>query len=318
MKRILLYIALIIFISSCKKKQDEVKVSGSFTLEGTSYVIESLRVDHEGYASDSSAFILHANFSGQQGNVHLYLVAPDNDFLPGFTYDNIYADSASSIIIRSSEGEELRNVRILSAELSVDVIDDKTASGKNWLSYSFSAVVDDGSSSASLSGQYIGPHTVNYSIDQPSYGYISFDTIESGLARPTLYHWDHLFCDNSNYFELKFYSNSTRFSDKGTINSGIQFVLGIHSDQQDFPAVGEYLVSMEAEQSTLYYGHREGSVNWGTYWQTFYSGSIVGKANILSDTLHIYKCTPDSITLDFSLGDQLGNTVAGYYSGLYY
>ncbi len=330
MKRFIPYILLILAMFSCKKKQESIAISGSFALEGTSYSLTSLRIDHVGYAAtwptpgdtsaiepyDSARFILCAHFSGYQGNVVLYLVAPDNDFLVGTTYDCLYGDSLSCITLTTNGDTTQRSV--LSATLNVDSIDDHEASGKNWLSYHFSLMVEGSSSPVQVSGQFVGPRTVNYTVDQPSYGVISFDTITAGLARPSLYRWNHLFCDDSNYFELKFYSNEARFSDNGNISHGVQFVIGIHSFQQNFPAAGDYPVSMEAEEATAFFGHKDGSVNWGTYWQVFYNNSVIGKANILSDTLHIHSCTTDSISLSFSFNDQLGNIVAGNYSGRYY
>jgi len=312
---------------SCKKKQEDIKISGSFTFDGTSYSISSCRVDHVGYpervpgdtlSQDSTRFILHTAFYGYQGDIHLFLIAPDNDLMPGQTYETLYEDSLSYIVIRSSEGDTTRPVRVTSASVTLLAMEDPVAAGKNWLSYYFTLTVDGNPSPLTIDGSFIGPHTVNYTVDQPSYGFITFDTIATGLARPSLYRWNHLFCDDSNYFELKFYSNRARFADKGTINVGVQFVVGFHSYQENFPAAGTYPVSIEAKEATLYFGHRDGSVNWGTYWQTFYAGSIVGKANILSDTLYLHRCTSDSITLTFALKDQLGNTVQGSYSGRYY
>lgn len=330
MKRFIPYILLILAMFSCKKKQENIAISGSYTLEGTSYSLTALRIVHVGYDAtlptpgdtsaiepyDSTRFILRADFSGYQGNVLLYFIAPDNDFRVGTTYDCLCADSLSCIILTTDGDTTRRN--ILSATLDVDSIDDQEASGKNWLSYHFSLSVEGSSSPVQVEGRFTGPHTVNYTVDQPSYGTLSFDTITTGLARPSLYRWNHLFCDDSNYFELKFYSCGARFSDNGIISQGVQFVIGLHSFQQNFPAAGDYPVSMEAEEATAFFGHKDGSVNWGTYWQVFYSNAVIGKANILSDTLHIHNCTSDSISLSFSLNDQLGNTVIGNYSGRYY
>ena len=109
-----------------------------------------------------------------------------------------------------------------------------------------------------------------------------------------------------------------RFSDNGTITQGVQFVLGFHSFQQNYPAVGTYPVALEPKEQTLLYGHRNGSVSWGSYWQTFYAGSVVGKANILSDTLSVLRWDSDTLSMTFSLKDQLGNTLQGSYCGRYY
>jgi len=92
----------------------------------------------------------------------------------------------------------------------------------------------------------------------------------------------------------------------------------LHSFQQNFPAVGSYPIALQAKEATAYFGHRDGSVNWGTYWQTFYSGSVVGKANILADTINILRWDADTLSMTFSLKDQLGNTVQGNYNGRYY
>lgn len=300
-----------ILLFSCKPKQEDIKVSGSITLDGTSYPLTSARVIHVGYADvDSACFILHTTFTGYQGSINLFMLAPDNDFLTSVTYDRLATDTLSYIALTESKD----TLRITAASLTVDSLDDTKARGKNWLKYTIHLTVEG----ATADGTFTGPHTVNYTVDQPSYGNLSFDTISVGLARPTLYRWDHFFCDFTNYFELKFYSSTARFSDSGTISQGAQFVLGFHSFQQNYPAAATYPVALEPAEQTMLYGHREGSVNWGTYWQTFYSGSVVGKANILTDTTYVLRWDADSLTIRFSMKDQLGNDVVGSYSGRYY
>ncbi len=295
---------------SCKKRQEGINISGFFTISSSSYSLTSASVIHEGYAdTDSTQFLLHATFSGYQGSIHLFLLAPDNDFRTAITYDRISTDTASYVLLPDSPD----TIRITSASLTVDSVDDAIAKGKNWLSYHFTLTVEG----ETANGQFTGPHTVNYTVDQPSFGSLCFDTIATGLARPTLYRWNHFFCDFSNYFELKFYSSMARFSDNGTITQGVQFVLGFHSFQQNYPAVGTYPVALEPKEQTLLYGHRNGSVSWGSYWQTFYAGSVVGKANILSDTLSVLRWDSDTLSMTFSLKDQLGNTLQGSYCGRY-
>lgn len=331
MRRSFILILAFILMFSCKKKQEDFKISGSFTLDGSSYSLTALSVDHVGYAEiqqmpvdtsvmeryDSTMFVLHACFSGYKSAIHLYLCAPDNDFRTGVTYDCLCDDSLSCVILFSDNGDTILQNSVISASLIVDSIDDPVASGENWLNYHFTLDVDN-TSSSQVNGQFAGPHTINYIVDQPSFGFLSFDTVTVGLARPSLYRWGHLFCDDSNYFELKFYSNAARFSENGTISQGVQFAVGFHSFQQNYPAVGDYPISMEAKEATALYGHRMGSVNWGTYWQIFYSGSVAGKANILSDTIRVVRWDSDSLTISFNLTDQLGNRVKGSYEGPYY
>ncbi len=300
-----------ILLFSCKPSQEDIKIAGSISLNGTSYPLTSARVIHVGYAdADSTQFILHTTFAGYQSTINLFLIAPDNDFLTSITYDRLATDTISYIALIESND----TLRITAASVTVDSLDDATARGKNWLRYTIHLTVDD----ATADGSFTGPHTINYTVDQPSGGNISFDTISVGLARPTLYRWNHFFCDFSNYFELKFYSSNARFSDNGNISQGLQFVLGFHSFQQNYPAVASYPVALEPAEQTLLYGHREGSVNWGTYWQTFYAGSVIGKANILTDTAYVLHWDADSLSLLFTMKDQLGNDVIGSYSGCYY
>jgi len=306
---------LLLLLVGCKKNE-EVVSQGSFSLDGTSYSITAVRVDHVDYANaDFSDFILKASFTGYQGKVCFYMSAPDNDFIPGQTYTTLFADSLSRIVVLSREGDTTQIVDISGATLKVDTIADETAAGKNYLQYAFTLVTDG---HGTVEGSFIGQHTVNYTVDQPSYGNLFFDTIACGLARPSLYGWGHMFSDKTNYFELKFFSSAARFSDNGKIKQGVQFVVGLHSFQELYPAMGSYPVSLIAEEQTTYFGHKEGNAMWGTYWQTFYSSSVVGKANILADTLHVVRCTSDSITLQFNLKDQLGNRVQGTYDGRYY
>ena len=81
---------------SCKKRQEGINISGFFTISSSSYSLTSASVIHEGYAdTDSTQFLLHATFSGYQGSIHLFLLAPDNDFRTAITYDRISTDTAS-------------------------------------------------------------------------------------------------------------------------------------------------------------------------------------------------------------------------------
>lgn len=313
----MLFIAttILMFVVGCDKKE-EVVSHGSFSLEGTTYSITALRVDHVGYAeTDSSAFVLRTSFTGPRIEIIFYMVAPDNDFVPGKKYSSFCPDSLSRIIVTSREGDTLHNVMIASATLMVDSVVDPIASGKNFLQYMFTIETND---YGTTNGDFLGKHIVNYVVDQPSYGSFSFDTIECGVAKPTLYCWEHLFSDDTNYFELKFFSSNARFNDNGKIQMGVQMVIGLHSFQTLYPAEANYPVSLEAQEQTAYYGHKVGNALWGTYWQTFYSGSIVGKANVLSDTIKVLQWNSEKICLEFAMKDQLGNNVVGYYEGGYY
>ena len=305
---------MILLVVSCQKQETTIKSSGSFALDGTSYSITSFRVDHVDYADgDSLRFVLKITAKGYSSQVTLYLIAPDNDLMAGNTYNVLMADSLSSIMLLK-DGDTTSTACVTAAEVTVSALDDEIAAGKNWLSYEFSLTVEG----TQTTGSFVGPHTVNYTVDQPSFGQLAFDTLQVGLSRPSLYGWGTMFTDISNYFELKFYSSDARFSDNGVIRQGVQFVVGLHSFQALYPAVGAYPVSLEAEEATAFYGHKEGSVNWGTYWQVFSSSSVIGKANILSDTVYVVKFTADSLTLKIALHDQLGNDVVGWYDGEYY
>ena len=306
---------LLLLLVGCKKNE-EVVSQGSFSLDGTSYSVTAVHINHVSYAdTDSSDFILKASFTGYQGKVYFYMVAPDNDFIPGQTYARLFADSLSQVVVLSREGDTTQIVKITAATLRVDSVTDKAAAGKNYLQYGFTLVTDK---HGTIEGSFLGQHTVNYTVDQPSFGNLSFDTIVCGLAKLSIYRWGRMFSDNTNFFELKFFSSSARFNDNGKIKEGVQFVVGLHSFQELYPAVGNYPVSLEAEEQTAYYGHKKDNAQWGTYWQTFHSSSIIGKANIISDTLHVVRCTADSITLRFDFKDQLGNRVVGSYDGKYY
>ena len=128
-----------------------------------------------------------------------------------------------------------------------------------------------------------------------------------------------MFTENSNYFEFTFYSTAARFADAGKIKSGVQFVVGVHDAQEEYPTAGDYSVSMKADDTmSVLYGHKLKNTAWGTYWQMFYNGSSVGKANVVAGSAQIISIDDESLNMTFTFDDQLGNEVVGSYKGPYF
>lgn len=318
MKKIVFALLIFSALIGCKKKDVATKPHGSFTYNETSYGVNSIRIDHVAYNANND-FVLKfttipANMSVSQTThsgygtyLELYLEASDNELRPG-KYNELSSDSTSRIISVSENGDTSWMVTISAAEINVSVAEN------DFTQYDFKLTDETGKS---ISGSFVGKPVLNYSVDQPAFGELQFDTVECYIAKPSLYKWNALFAENVNYYELKFYSSEARFNDNGKIAGGVMLVMGFHSVNSILPTTGTYNVSTTAEDMTLYYGQKIGIANWGTYWCLYMSGSQRGKANILSGSLNLNTFTDNELDISFELKDQLGNTVKGYFDGSY-
>lgn len=317
MKRFL-FLLLVVLALVCCKREIPVSAHGSFSIDGTEYPISALRVDHVGYASaDSSLFVLRVTASpatlefdtalhrGYGTAVILYFTAQDNDIKAG--EELVFCpDSLSVLLTVGDAGDTVALRPISSGRMTV-------GEGPNdFLDFAISFTTADG---AYAEGSFLGNYTVNYTVDQPYYGHLSFDTIDCRLARPVLRNWGHLFNAECNYYELMFFSADARFNDQGKIRAGVQFAVGINSEDDLRPTGGDYPVLTDYSPHSLLYGVKTGNSAWGTYWQVFLSGSVRGKANILDGNLAVTRLLDDYLSCTFQLTDQLGNTVVGSYDG---
>ena len=296
---------------------------GSFRFQESGYAIKRVKVEHVDYAGDDYVLrflaypatytLSETSASGYGAVIDAYFVSSTKDFGVGETYE-LYSDSSRLIIYPEiPKGDttyyDTIYYHIASGELRVD-----TAEG--YRTFRFGLLTSDGDS---IMGSYLGEYTYNYALDQRGYGELAFDTIVCQLAMPMMMNWGHLFGENNNYFEFTFYSTDSRFADAGKIKSGVQFVVGVHDIQEEYPIAGDYLVSVRADDAmSVYYGHKLKNTSWGSYWQMFYNSSAVGKANVIEGSAEIISIDDKSLNMTFEFIDQLGNEVVGYYEGPYF
>ena len=295
---------------------------GSFGWGESKYSIKKIKVEHVGYDGDDYVlrFLAYpATYTVSETTSSGYGVVLDARFLSatknfevGGEYQLVSDSSYMIVYPEIPKGDTTYHdtlyYHIASGEMRIDTAD-------GYRTFSFSLIAADGDS---VVGSYLGEYTYNYTLDQKGYGELAFDTILCQLAMPVMTNWEHLFTENSNYFEFTFYSTAARFVDAGKIKSGVQFVVGVHDTQEEYPTAGDYLVSMKADDvMSVFYGHKLNNTAWGTYWQMFYNGSSVGKANIVAGNTQIISIDEQSLNMTFMFEDQLGNEVVGAYEGPY-
>lgn len=313
----LIIIAILATLSACKKEQPKLSSTGTMSYQGNSYPISKIRIEHMGYSAGdkyvlrltaypTTYTITEKSSSGYGTVLNAYFTAEANDFTPG-AFALAHIDTLPSTLTfypNTADGStDTTSVTIDNGTLDVDTFD--TLLYPDFLSYSLRL----NAGADSVVGSYLGTHTHNFSIDQPAWGVITFDTLNYFLADPTITEWGALFSD-ANYYEITFYSSDARFTDKGAINQGLQLVLGIVTDTDSPLAPGTYPVTdnYTTTHSTLF-GHKIRSTAWGSYWQILNKGSVAGKANILNGETIIDDFTDGNISLTTSLTDQLGNSV---------
>ena len=315
-------ILLSLFLSSCEKEKVVVQ-GGSFRFQESGYAIKRVKVEHVDYAGDDYVLrflaypatytVSETSTSGYGAVIDARFLSKTKDFEVGETYE-LYSDSSRLIIYPEiPKGDttyyDTIYYHIASGELKVD-----TAEG--YRTFRFGLLTSDGDS---IIGSYLGEYQYNYVLDQIGYGELAFDTISCQLAMPMMMNWGHLFSENHNYFEFTFYSVDSRFVDVGKIKSGVQFVVGVHDMQDEYPIAGDYLVSVRADDAmSVYYGHKLKNTAWGTYWQVFYNSSAIGKANVVEGSAEIISIDEKSLNMTFTFVDQLGYEVVGYYKGPYF
>ncbi len=315
-------ILLSLFLCSCEKEK-VVAQGGSFRFQESGYAIKRVKVEHVDYAGDdyllrflaypATYTLSETSASGYGAVIDAYFVSSTKDFEVGGMYQLISDSSYLIVYPEIPKGDTTYHdtiyYHIASGELRVDTAD-------GYRTFKFDMLTADGDS---ITGSYLGEYTYNYTLDQRGYGELTFDTIVCQLAMPVMMNWGHLFSENSNYFEFTFYSTDSRFVDAGKIKSGVQFVVGVHDIQEEYPIAGDYLVSVRADDTpSIYYGHKLKNTAWGTYWQMFYNSSAVGKANVIEGSAEIISIDDKSLNMTFEFVDQLGNGVVGSYEGPYF
>lgn len=307
MRKWLIVMVLGVLMMACKQVEP-ITSKGEMSYDGNSYGLRTMRVDHVGYG-ENGEFVLRVSLapgtykrsidaaSGYGTFLEFYVLAGANDLEAG-SYDALAKDSMSVIMSIGDGGDTVFVDRIVALSMKVEKAEN------NFMKFDFTLSTEG---NKSVSGSFTGSHTVNYTVDQPAVGTLSFDTVQSQLARPIVRNMGHLFADDCNYFDVIFFSTDARFTDKGVLKDGVMFSVGIHSIAESEPFAGEYPVSIEELNQTLYYGHKVGNVNWGTYWLVSKSSSTVGKANVLEGSLNLESMRK----MSFELKDQLNNTVSG-------
>lgn len=287
-----------------------------------------VRVEHVDYTTDSlyvlrftaypsSYKITEKATSGYGAVLNLYFVAESNDFGKG-TFQMATVDTLPSTMTYYPNTADAKAPKdtvvtpIAGGQLAVDSFSEPL-----FMAYGMSLYTADGDS---VTGTYTGLHVHNRTAVQPAYGTMVVDTIRCSLAEPTIVHWGKLF-GTLNYSEIIFYSTDAKFTDSGSITSGVQFVVGISTDDSDNAAqiaVASYPVATDyyTANSTLY-GHKVNNTAWGTHWQLYRNGSAAGKANILSGEVKITDMDESTLSLTATVIDQLNNTLTAIYSGPY-
>ena len=296
---------------------------GSFRYAGTSYPIKKVKVEHVDYEGDNYLLrflaypatynVSETSTSGYGTVIDTRFVSETKDFEVGGKYQLVSVSSCLVVYPEIPKGDTTYHdtiyYHIASGELRVDTAD-------GYRTFKFDMLTADGDS---ITGSYLGEYAYNYTLDQRGYGELAFDTIACQLAMPMMMNWGHLFSENSNYFEFTFYSIDSRFVDAGKVKSGVQFVVGVHDMQEEYPIAGDYLVSVRADDTpSIYYGHKLKNTAWGTYWQMFYNSSAVGKANVVEGSALIESIDDKLLNMTFTFIDQLGNEVVGRYEGPYF
>ena len=318
----IIILLLSLFLCSCEKERVVVQ-GGSFGWGESKYSIKKVKVEHVGYAEEEYLLrflaypatynVSETSTSGYGAVIDARFASSTKDFEVGEMYQLISDSSRLVIYPEIPKGDTTYHdtiyYHIASGELRVDTAD-------GYRTFKFDMLTADGDS---IVGSYLGEYTYNYTLDQRGYGELAFDTIVCQLAMPVMMNWGHLFSENSNYFEFTFYSTDSRFVDAGKIKSGVQFVVGVHDIQEEYPIAGDYLVSVRADDATsVYYGHKLKNTAWGTYWQVFYNSSAIGKANVVEGSAEIISIDDKSLNMIFEFVDQLGDKVVGSYEGPYF
>ena len=318
----IIVLLLSLFLCSCEKEKVVVQ-GGSFRFQESGYAIKRVKVEHIDYVEDDYLLrflaypvtytLSEMSASGYGVVLDARFLSATKDFEIGGVY-RLVSDSSYVIVYPEiPKGDTTYHdtlyYQLVNGELRVDSVD-------GYRTFSFSLITADGDS---VVGSYLGDYTYNYTLDQKGYGELAFDTISCQLAMPVMMNWGHLFSENCNYFEFTFYSTDARFADAGKIKSGVQFVVGVHDIQEEYPIAGNYLVSVRADDATsVYYGHKLKNTAWGTYWQVFYNSSAIGKANVVEGSAEIISIDDKSLNMTFEFVDQLGNKVVGSYEGPYF
>lgn len=320
MRQAIVILSTLLLLAGCSYNKP-VQSQGYFTIDGVTHSFSSIRIDHVGYVpeSDSSEFILRlsaypgtftmdtANHKGYGTVLQLFFIASDCDFRIGDSSDRLFVDSLSHAVTIAESGDTTAVIPINAASVSV------SPAGNDFLHYDFTLT----SASGVTAGEYTGKHIANRHVNQPAAGFICFDTVNTALSTSTLYSWEHIFSPDYFYYELIFYSVDARFGDDGKLRQGVQFSLAITSSSDIRPTDGDYSVSSNPSAGSVMYGHKIQNASWGTYWNVFFAGSSIGKANILSGTLTDFTMTDDRVTFSFDFTDQLNNNVIGQYNGRY-
>lgn len=317
--KLLSLLITLLTLVACEPEKSEEKSVGSFRFQSTNYPIKSLRIEQIGiddgeYTLRMTCYpitykINEVSSSGYGSVINAYFKTTDRDFtdMSSYQISNIVNDSVASqlILYPKDSGTDTTYVDIEKGTMYVD-------STETYLKYTFEFISTDGDS---INGSYVGEHIYNYTVDQPAYGSLTFDTLSYQLSQPTLWQWDTIHSSSVYYYELIFYSTDTRFSDAGKVKDGIQFVLGFNSPNKQLKK-GTYPTTINtAEAPALLYGFKINKVSWGSFWQIYTNSSAKSKANVTKGEVIINDIQPDYINLSFQLIDQLDYNVVGEYEG---
>lgn len=308
-----------IYMSACKKTEDVKMVqTGSMMYKSEQYAVRTFRFEVDSVIDNKyisklqiSSSNLRVSDDGITG-YGLLLQLPISLDSTGLGYGlhivgngvNEFMKDSSFLYVIPKEQNDTVRTSIIGGEVFMEpsVIGVKST---------FCLFLSDGDS---IKGSYEGRLIKNYDADGDSIGVLNIDTLNIALQAGKIWSWGKLFSDELYYYEMEIRSKDFRYTDDGVPKNGYMLTLGFHSNDADRPRSGVYVVSTSVSDNTLYYGHKEKNVSWGTYWQLFQNKITKNRANVKSDTIEMEWLDDSVCKIRIGLRDQLNNDIKGEYN----
>lgn len=314
--RLYILLSILVIVYACTPTSASFTSGGSFFYQNGQYAITMVRVEYDGPLESSSVNQLkliipqksitanQSGFSGKGYFLNLMLLSDSTNLKwgeygvdPTLQTFSILPDSSNMVYYSSGD---TTYSKITGGYVNLE----KSIHGDH---YRIALITENGDS---VTGYYTGERTYNYNVDGDSVGYITInDTTVYALQNGELSYWGNFFNNDIPYFEMYLYSTNLRHKDNGDIYKGFTLTVGLQGDNDSLLANGTYPITNLYKSQTALYGHKINSSQWGSYWQTFYTGSVKNLNNILSDSIII----DDTITIH--LKDQMRYQLKGKFWG---
>lgn len=313
-----LLVCSFICLVACETTTSTFKNNGSFTYNEVSSSLNKARLHryvdsvsdgiHLQLALCSPNMTMTNGVLGGYGSLLMMTIQTDSTALSSGTYTVSDADvaetvhSSESYLLTISEDKKDTVIQYITSG-SLDV--STTEQGQKYL-FNFNI-------NGPLNGFYEGTYTYFNDVDGEQVGTLFLGDLEVPLQRGDLMLWGSIFEPDLNYFEYYFYSTDLRYTDAGAISKGFMFVIGLQSAGEQAPIDGLYPVSRKNENQTALYGHKSGSINWGTYWINYITASATERAFVLKDSIFVSSSNA-VYAFEFHCTDQLSNKITGSYN----